>query len=243
LKTLSACKSPSSLPEFVYGELRRAILNGVFVPGQMLRQEEVAATMGVSRSPLREALPRLEAEGIVVLLPRRGYAVTALRREQIDEAFDLRVLLEARIAAQAVARRDAADIARVQVLAAEMHAFGDMPADEAALARWADLNLAFHDALLQPADLPHTLRSLATARGAIEAYIRTELRLTGDIHQAQREHARLAEAFADGDAPAFVALTRAHANHTRARLLAGLDAQPSPPAQPALQPASQEPVP
>src|ERR1700678_483212 len=86
------------LPHQVYHQVRRAILNGFFVPGQMLRHEEVAAILGVSRSPLREALPRLEAEGMVVLHPRRGYAVVSLDPTEIAELFDLRILLEVELA-------------------------------------------------------------------------------------------------------------------------------------------------
>lgn len=212
----------ASLPEFVYGELRRAILNGVFSPGQMLRQEEVAAKMGVSRSPVREALPRLEAEGIVVLHPRRGYAVAEIHPQEIKEVFELRVLLESQIAAQSIANRTEADIARVYALADKMRKISESDIDEQALANWSDLNLSFHDALLAPANLSYCMRSFATARGVIEAYIRTEVRLTGDIRQAQLEHAQLARAFVKGDVSEFVALTREHSYHTRDRLLVGI---------------------
>lgn len=244
-----ACKPSASLPEFVYGQLRAAILNGVFVPGQMLRQEEVAARMGVSRSPLREALPRLEAEGIVVMHPRRGYAVAELRPEQVREAFDLRVLLETQMAAHSIAHRTEAHIARVYELSAQMRQISESTTDEGALARWSDLNLAFHDALLLPAGRPHYMRSLATARGMIEAYIRTEVRLTGDIRQAQDEHSQFAVAFVNGDTPAFIALMRQHSRHTCERLLAGLQAQESPDFSPPGRPPDatrtppQEPVP
>src|SRR5580692_8644899 len=101
-----------SLPEIVYRSVRDAILNGVFTPGQMLRQDEMATRLGVSRSPLREALPRLEAEGIVVLHPRRGYAVASLDLHEIAEAFDLRALLETELSRRSIARRTDADIAR-----------------------------------------------------------------------------------------------------------------------------------
>ena len=210
-----------SLPEFVYSELRKAILNGAFTPGEMLRQEDVAARLGVSRSPLREALPRLEAEGIVVLHPRRGYAVAELEPEEIREVFDLRILLECEIASHAIKRRTESDIARVYEIAGQMRALSDSVDDEG-MARWADLNLSFHDALLSPANMQHYMRALATARGGIESYIRTELRLTGDIVQAQQEHAQLAQAFVQGDADTFVELTRQHSVNTRDRLLAGL---------------------
>lgn len=221
ISSLSTASNPS-LPEFVYSELRKAILNGVFAPGQMLRQEEVATKMGVSRSPLREALPRLEAEGIVVLHPRRGYAVAELRPDQINEVFELRVLLESQIAQVAVKKRTEADIARVYGIANQMRQIGESAKDEQALALWFDLNLSFHDALLTPAQMPHYMRSLATARGVIEAYIRTEVRLTGDLREAQEEHGQLAQAFVNGDSETFLGLIRTHSMHTRDRLIAGL---------------------
>lgn len=224
---LDAAAAPS-LPERVYGELRKAILNGLFAPGQMLRQEEVAARMGVSRSPLREALPRLEAEGIVVLHPRRGYAVAELHPQEISEVFELRVLLETEIAARALSRRTEADIARVYALADEMRRLSERPGDAAAIASWFDLNLGFHAALLEPAGWPHHLGALATAMGLIEAYIRAEVRFTGGLHEAQQEHAQLAQAFVNGDTARFVELTRAHSCHTRDRLLAGLQRSPRP---------------
>lgn len=210
-----------SLPEFVYSELRKAILNGAFTPGEMLRQEEVAARLGVSRSPLREALPRLEAEGIVVLHPRRGYAVAELKPEEIREVFELRILLECEIASHAIQKRTESDIARVYEIAGQMRQVGESITEDS-MSRWADLNLSFHDALLAPANMAHYMRALSTARGGLESYIRTELRLTGDIEQAQHEHALLAQAFVQGDADTFVELTRQHSVNTRDRLLEGL---------------------
>jgi DNA-binding GntR family transcriptional regulator len=217
--TLGITAAPT-LPEVVYRALRQAILNGTFSPGQMLRQDDVATRLGVSRSPLREALPRLEAEGIVVLHPRRGYAVATLDPKEIAEVFDLRALLEAELARRAIANRTAADIARVYTLCAEMAALTEK--DDDSLAQWFELNRKLHDALLAPANCPHHMRALEHSRNLIEAYIRTEVRLTGDLDQAQQEHAELAQAFVNGDTEQFLACTRAHSQHTRDRLLAGL---------------------
>src|SRR5690606_16577280 len=116
---LDSVSSPT-LPEIVYRELRKAILNGTFLPGQMLRQDDVAARLGVSRSPLREALPRLEADGIVVLHPRRGYAVAELDPDEIAEVFDLRILLEVELARRAIERRTEVDIARIYAIVTQM---------------------------------------------------------------------------------------------------------------------------
>ncbi|MBS0429480.1 MAG: GntR family transcriptional regulator [Proteobacteria bacterium] len=217
MANVKSCRHPS----VVYRALRKAILSGTFLPGQVLRQEEVASQLGVSRSPPREALPRLEAEGIVVLNPRRGYSVATLDPEEIIEAFDLRCLLETELGRRSIERRTAADIARVYRVVSDM-------AEQAALAeeadrwQWFELNTQFHNALLMPADCPHHMRALENTRGLIEAYIRTEVRLTGDLHQAQLEHSQLAQAFVAGDTALFLKLTREHSMHTRDRLLTGL---------------------
>ncbi len=205
----------------MYHQVRRAILSGLFAPGQMLRQEEVAARLGVSRSPLREALPRLEAEGMVVLHPRRGYAVISLDPAEISELFDLRILLEAELSRHAVERRDARDVERVRAIAAEMNDPGLLASDETR-SGWFALNNRFHEALLKPGGHRHHLRALENARALIEPYIRMETNLTGDLEQAQQEHREIADAFASADAPRFARLIREHAEHTRNRLLAAL---------------------
>ncbi|HEY0296231.1 MAG TPA: GntR family transcriptional regulator [Bordetella sp.] len=210
-----------SLPEMVYQHLRNAILNGTFTPGQVLRQEEVAVRLGVSRSPLREALPRLEAEGIVVLNPRRGYSVAKIEPEEITEAFDLRVLLEVELARKSIARRTDADIARVYAILNEMRAMSET-AETADRTHWFELNANFHRSLLEPAKCPMHLRALRTTSGTIEAYVRAEVRLTGDIKQAQVEHSMMGKAFAAGDIEQLVQIIRDHSSNTRVRLLEGL---------------------
>jgi DNA-binding GntR family transcriptional regulator len=209
------------LPDQVYHQVRRAILNGFFVPGQMLRQEEVAALLGVSRSPLREALPRLEAEGMVVLHPRRGYAVVSLDPTEIAELFALRILLEAELARHAIERRQAHDVECVRTIVAEMNDPALLTSDESRLA-WFALNNRFHDALLKPGGHRHHLRALENASSLIEPYIRMETNLTGDFRQAQQEHREIADAFAIADATHFQRLIRKHAENTRSRLLMAL---------------------
>ena len=70
--TLKEIPKAALMPEAVYQQLKTAILTGVFQPGQTLRQEDVAKQLGVSRGPLREALPKLEAEGMIISRPHRG---------------------------------------------------------------------------------------------------------------------------------------------------------------------------
>jgi DNA-binding GntR family transcriptional regulator len=210
-----------SLPELVYRKLRDSIVNGVYPPGSMLRQVEVAEMLGVSRNPLREALPRLESEGIVTLFPRRGYAVATLDPGEIEDVFDLRIMLETNLVHYAALLRTKADGERVKKIVSEMAALA-AHAESTDRAQWFDMTQQFHDALMLPARRPHHLKALKQSRGALEVYIRTEVRLTGDLRQAQREHTAMSRAFVEGDADRLVKLTRTHSENTRNRLLQGL---------------------
>ena len=84
---------PTSISEAVTDTLRSAILNGQLKPGQKLPQAEIAEQLGVSRIPLRDALRRLEVEGLVLMDDRRGARVAEVSMEELDEIFQMRILL------------------------------------------------------------------------------------------------------------------------------------------------------
>jgi DNA-binding GntR family transcriptional regulator len=84
---------PSTTPQHVLDGLREAIIGGDLRPGERVRQEDVAARLGVSVAPVREALRILEQEGQVTYLPRRGYFVTELEYDDLAEIYGLRRLL------------------------------------------------------------------------------------------------------------------------------------------------------
>lgn len=208
----------STLPSVIYDQLQAAILNGVYKPGQVLRQEDVAALLGVSRSPLREALSRLEADGFVTSRPYRGYAVVNLEPAQIKEVFDLRSLLESELARRAIKKRTEADISKVYRVVHQLSTPPDV-ANLTSLATWHRLHTSFHQALFEPSACPHHLNAWRHSNNLIELFTRTESRLTGNVRKPQEEHIQLAQAFALGDEETFVALTRRHSDHTRQRLL------------------------
>jgi DNA-binding GntR family transcriptional regulator len=192
-----------------------------FRPGERLNEIELARQLGVSRAPLREALPRLEAEGIVVLNPRRGYSVVSLDPQEIREIFELRALIEETTVREATRQRSDDDVARLRELVARMDA---LPGPDAGLVSWFDLHARFHDALIAPSGRRHFIRTITGLRAVVEPYIRVEVGLTGDVAEAQHEHRELTEAFAAGDADTVARLTRTHIQHTAQRLLAGLAA-------------------
>lgn len=208
------------VPEAVYKWLNAAILAGEFVPGQMLRQESIAKRLGVSRVPLREALQRLESEGQVVLHPHRGFAVASLDIEEIEEIFQLRIMLEERAAYHSTRARTAEHVAKLRQLLKRMD--GINSDDREQVAEWCRLNSEFHDILLSAGKHRHISRVAKSLRNTVEPYIRLEVTLTRGAAGAQEEHAQMVEAFARGDAYTVAKLSREHCEHTAARLIEGL---------------------
>ena len=126
----------------VHAVLRAEILDGARPAGSRLREEEIAEAQGTSRTPVREAIRRLAADGLAVLAPRRGAEVVAWDEEDLDELFDLRVLLEGHAAARA-ATSGRADTARLYELCDRMEAL-HRPAGDQDYAEITRLNLALH---------------------------------------------------------------------------------------------------
>ena len=111
--------------EFVLESLRAAILDGLFPPGTRLRQEDLAETFGTSRIPVREALRVLEYEGLVASQAHRGFTVTALDADEIDEIYDLRITLEGHATRLAIPLLTEHDLEELQILYDEMEAETD----------------------------------------------------------------------------------------------------------------------
>jgi len=224
-KTLQQIPKAALLPEVVYQQLRNAILTGVFRPGETLRQEDVAKQLGVSRGPLREALPRLEAEGMIVSMPHRGCAVVSLAPEEIAEIFELRGMLESSLAKMAARERTAEAARQLQALNATMRTLAESDS-EADRVRWYDHNYELHNLLLTSAGRKHHLRILEIVKALAEPYIRMEINLTGNLMVAQQEHEDLVEAFAAGDCERLEDLTRVHVQHTADRLMNAIHHHP-----------------
>ena len=121
-KGAPAIAQAKSLPDIVYDHLREEILSGRIGPGEPIRQEHLAARLGVSRAPVREALKALEGEGLIIFRPRRGYLVTALDPDEIEEIFEIRALLEERGGTLAAKFRTQEDIEAVGDLLEQMEA-------------------------------------------------------------------------------------------------------------------------
>lgn len=209
------------MPEAVYQSVRSAVLTGAIRPGEMLRQDGLAKQHGVSKIAVREALQRLEGEGLVVLNPRRGYTVVALDPDEIVEIFEVRMFVEERAAYAATLKRTEEDVVKLRSLISRLDTIKLVGPED--IIQWSNLNFEFHETLFAASGRRHLRRVASSLRAAVEPYIRVEVYITGEPQEAQGEHHQIMQAFAEGDAPRVAKLSRDHCEHTARRLIDGLN--------------------
>ncbi|WP_144630290.1 GntR family transcriptional regulator [Bordetella genomosp. 13] len=140
----------TSARDRVYAELRRRLMAGAFLPGERLREEHIASELAVSRTPVRAAIEKLVADGLVRHEERRGAVVVGWADRDIDEAFELRMLLEPYAARTAAQRATPEQIAHLEVLNQRMLEAVQSDADDKT-AQVQHYNNLFHHALLEAA--------------------------------------------------------------------------------------------
>ena len=212
----AALPSPS-LAEIAYQQVKEAILRGELAAGQPLGQEELAGRIGTSRVPLREALQRLDAEGLVMLRPRRGYIVTSLDPDEIRDIFDIRMLLEERAGYIATLNATSEDIAAVEELLFAMEGMKVRNAADAML--FVERNRAFHTRLYAPSERAQLCRLMTVLRANVERYIRIGAQIAGNLKRVSFEHHQIFNAFKRRDAQTVGRLCREHCAATGERLI------------------------
>jgi DNA-binding GntR family transcriptional regulator len=209
------------------------IVSGRVAAGTVLRQEQLSERFGVSRTPIREALRRLAALGLVSFVPNRGVRVRTLSRDELREAFLVRAELESLATELAVPRMTDADVAaldeaekRFAELTVALRAEARGGIENASLAvEWMNANYAFHDVIYSAAGLPYLERVSKAARRTFIGQITWVARAELDEHYARndREHRAIREAIAAGSAHGARALAREHVLHSWELLVSVLD--------------------
>lgn len=209
--------TPALLPSVIYRQLHADIVSGVFPSGHPLRQEELAKRFNVSRVPLREALTRLEAEGLIEQRPRRGYAVAELDASAIVEVFELRMVIEQHAGAVAARSRNLEDIAAVGALLDQMRLLDPSRSDY--VQEWTTMNYQFHQRIISSSRRKTLTRVASNLRDSVEPYVNVEVSMTHSFDRSEAEHRGIYEAFKAGDADGLAELSRRHVESTSRRLL------------------------
>ncbi len=208
----SAAGAPNTTAQHALERLRRAIVAGDLRPGDRVAQEEVAARLGISIAPVREALRVLEQEGQVTYRPRRGYFVTELSIDDLSEIYELRRILEERAAREAIGTLDDEALERIAAAALEC----EQAAQRGDVAGELEANRRFHFGLLDAPGRPHTLRLIQLLWDSTESYRALYYNSPEEREAAvTAAHDRILAAVRSGDADELVLALNAH----RARAL------------------------
>ena len=210
-------RAPRLLPDQVFAEARERILSGRLPADTPIRQDALALELGVSKIPLREALARLESDGLVVSHPNRGFIVRPLSRTDAEDVFDLRLRIEPNacvlgaLAADAAAH-EAARTAFVALDAALRNGLADI----------GRRNREFHLALVRPSGRSVTIEMVDRLLALSERYVRVHLGEHRRLDRASHEHETLLQAWLERRTEAVRREARAHIRATLVDLRAQL---------------------
>ena len=206
----------TTTPEGVYRVLRAAILDGTVPPGGQLRERDIAEDLGVSRSPLREALSRLEEEGLIVKVPFRGAFVMEVSAQDVAEIASIRLLVEPYAGELALEALRGPERPRLTQTIGDLHRAteqNDIPAS-------IDAHLQFHR-LFYDLSGHGVLRGLwAGWETKLRLYLTVDHRSYSNLHDIADEHEKLAAVALEGDMEVF---RRDLAQHFQSALRAGTE--------------------
>lgn len=180
----------------VHERLREDILAGDLEPGHVLPETALAESFGVSRGPVREALGRLAAEGLVTITPRRGAIIAGLSPEEFVEAYQVREALETLAIRLAVPRLDEASRARLHALHEEMVAC----AKRGEVTAFFEANAAFHEIFTDASGNEKLQEMYQGLMNQMARYLARSLALRGTLEKSVAEHSAILEAVDAGDA-------------------------------------------
>ncbi|MCU0945956.1 MAG: GntR family transcriptional regulator [Rubritepida sp.] len=201
-----------------YEALKAAIRDNRLAPGHQASEQELADRLGMSRTPVHEAVIRLQEEGLVRVLARRGVLVRALSPEDMREIYEVIVALESAAAAGIAAQPAPAREAAAQALAAENDAMGAaLAADD--LPAWAAADGRFHELLVARCGNARLARLLGTVMDQSHRARMLTLRLRPRPLRSVEEHRAIIAAIRAGDGAAAAALAGAHRRRAQEELL------------------------
>jgi DNA-binding GntR family transcriptional regulator len=189
--------------------VRCRILDGTVPPDQVIRQDALAAELGVSKIPLREALSRLEQEGLVRNVTNRGYFVCPLDAAEAEEVYALRLKLEPELVARAAVC--ATDQDREQAIATHAALLKATAAREDVV---GSFNRAFHLALIRPSRRLMTISLLERLHVIGQRYVHTHLAPLARRQRANDQHGTLLQMWLDRDVKGVTKATQVHIRST-----------------------------
>lgn len=193
-------ESYKPLRELVLEAIREAIISGALKPRERLMEIQLADELGVSRTPVREALRKLELEGFIVMVPRKGAYVADISMKDVADVFEIRIALEglaAALAAERITDEELEEMERHLVVKAEAIGKNDME-------KLVEVDTKFHEALYGASRNDRLIAIINNLREQIQRFRTSSLAMPGRMKQSLDEHRSIVEAIQSRD----VALAR-----------------------------------
>ncbi|MDH1007993.1 GntR family transcriptional regulator [Pseudomonas nicosulfuronedens] len=210
-----------SASETIAKHLREAIISGQMAEHEPIRQDDIAQIFNVSKIPVREALKRLEAEGLVEFQRNKGALVTKISEPELAQMFEVRVVLEVQALRLAIPNMSDATFARAESICAEFVGEDD-------IGRWAELNWELHACLYEPAQRPYLVGLIRSIHDKVERYLRLQMSMSDGKERADHEHHDILDACRAGDADRAARLLEEHINGVCRTLYEHLPNRPTP---------------
>jgi DNA-binding GntR family transcriptional regulator len=207
------------LREVVSATLREAIVSGILQPGERLMEIQLAEELGVSRTPVREAIRKLELEGFVIMVPRRGTYVADLSIKDINEVYEIRTALDvlaAGLAAERITEEELEQLERLLVEIGEAIENGD-------LQKIIDIDSQFHDVLYRASRNDRLVGIINNLREQFTRFRTISIQYPGRLKSTLVEHGRLIEAIAQRNVELAQQMAREHMENSEQTLLQDLN--------------------
>ena len=175
----------TTVSDSVYLWVKNAIIQGEFKPGEHIAQERLTKTLGVSRTPVRDAIKRLEAEGLLITKPHCGAVVFQLSKERLTEIYDIRILMEQYCAARTCIRASDDDIRQLEEISLKMLDFSNNSKE------FMQLDRQFHTRICELSGCDDTVEILQGLWNKCDSFKSIYYSLEGRINDTLSEHAKI----------------------------------------------------
>lgn len=208
------------LRDVVFNTLRQAILKGELKPGERLMEIALAERLGVSRTPIREAMRKLELEGLVVMIPRRGAQVANITEKDLNDVLEVRLALENMAIEKACNRMTEDQVDKLWIAAREF----EKTMTEGNLVRLAEADVEFHEIIYQASDNRRLNQVLNNLREQIYRYRVEYLKDEETRNVLVKEHEELYHAIKERDVSRALEISSKHIENQRKAIIQSIEA-------------------
>lgn len=197
-------QEPTLLSEDIADSIRTAIIKGKFRPGEKISEGELADSMGISRTPLREAFRKLENEGFIEIIPRKGAVVTGINSDEAFQLYEIKSTLEGLAARLATPHMTGKDIEKLEKISVELE---NLQAEDD-IDGYYRTHCRFHEVFVKLSGNSRLIQMISNLNDHFKRFGAVSLTFPGQFAEVARQHGEIIEAFRNRDEKSIEAKVR-----------------------------------